>query len=409
MLTPAQAWAQILERIQPLEQVESVPIAASVGRVLARDVISDVDLPPFEKSAMDGFAVHSADFAAGAERTLQVVGESRAGAPFAGAVPRGACVAIYTGAELPGDCDAVVMVELSRAGASADSIVLRDRPKALQHVCQRGQDVKSGARVLETRRRIRSVDLALLASVGCDPVPVFRRPRVAVLTSGDELVPPSQMPARGQIREGNTLHLSALAAAAGADVVNLGVVRDDPAELARAFGSALERCDALITTGGVSMGKYDLVGAALETVGVEGLFHRVAIKPGKPLWFGARGGVAVFALPGNPVSCLVNHELFVAPALRKLGGERVDNGAGAGFAVGLQRGRWTGGAKEPNTREQYLPVLVHAGDDGVARLAPVKWNGSADVVGISQCDALAVVPIDAPLASGDLLAFRRLG
>jgi molybdopterin molybdotransferase len=406
MLTPAQAWAQILERIRPLDQVESVAIAASVGRVLARDVTSDVDLPPFEKSAMDGFAVHSADFAPDGERTLQVVGESRAGAPFAGSVPRGSCVAIYTGAELPSDCDAVVMVELSRAGASADSIVLRDRPKPLQHVCQRGQDVQRGARVLEARRRVRSVDLALLASVGCDPVPVFRRPRVAVLTSGDELVPPSQLPARGQIREGNTLHLSAMSAAAGADVVNLGVVRDDPAELARAFASALEGCDALITTGGVSMGKYDLVGAALETVGVGGVFHRVAIKPGKPLWFGARGDVAVFALPGNPVSCLVNHELFVAPALRKLGGERID---AAGFAAGLPRGRWTGGAKEPNPREQYLPVLVHAGDDGVARLEPVKWNGSADVVGIARCEALAVVPIAAPLASGDLLAYRRLG
>ena len=121
-----------------------------------------------------------------------------------------------------------------------------------------------------------------------------------------------------------------------------------------------------------------------------------------------RAGGRRFALPGNPVSCLVNHELFVAPALRKLGGERVDTGDGAGFAAGLQRGRWTGGAKEPNAREQYLPVLVHAGDDGVARLEMVKWNGSADVVGIAKCEALAVVPIDAPLASGDLLAFRRL-
>jgi molybdenum cofactor synthesis domain-containing protein len=366
-------------------------------------------LPPFDKSAMDGFAVHSADFlspelAGTGERTLRVLGESRAGAAYSGSVPLGACVEIYTGAELPADCDAVVMVEHSRALVQTNSVVLRDRPAPLQNICTRGQDIACGARVLASSTRIRAVDLALLASVGCDPVPVIRRPRVAVLTSGDELVPPTRVPARGQIREGNTLHLSAMSAAAGAHAENLGVVRDDPDELARAFASALERCDALITTGGVSMGKYDLVGAALEKVGVAGVFHRVAIKPGKPLWFGSRGKVAVFALPGNPVSCLVNHELFVAPALRKLGGELI----GTEFGAGLPRGRWGGGAKPANAREQYLPVLVRQGDDGVTHLEPVKWNGSADVVGISKCEALAVVPIDAALERGDLLAYRRL-
>jgi molybdenum cofactor synthesis domain-containing protein len=194
-----------------------------------------------------------------------------------------------------------------------------------------------------------------------------------------------------------------MSSAAGAQVTNLGVVRDEPGELERAFASALEACDALITTGGVSMGKYDLVGAALERVGVRGMFHRVAIKPGKPLWFGARERVPVFALPGNPVSCLVNHELFVAPALRKLGGEVPGDGEAR-----LPLGRWQGGAKEPNAREQYLPVRVTPGADGVAVLEPVKWNGSADVVGISTCEALAVVPIDHALARGDLLAWRAL-
>jgi molybdopterin molybdotransferase len=334
---------------------------------------------------------------------MPVVGESRAGAPFDGPVPRGPCAAIYTGAELPSECDAVVMVELTRE-LEGGRVALRDHPKPGQNVCNRGQDLAVGARVLEPGRRLRSVDLALLAAVGREPVPVFAQPLVAVITSGDELVPPTRRPQRGQIREGNTLHLSAMASAAGASVTNFGVVRDDPSELERAFASALERCDALITTGGVSMGKYDLVGAALERCGVRGVFHRVAIKPGKPLWFGQRDRVPVFALPGNPVSCVVNHELFVAPALRKLGGESI-----AGGAPALHRGRWQGGPKEPNPREQYLPVRVVPGDDGVARLEPVKWNGSADVVGIARCEALAIVPIDHALASGDLLAWRPLG
>lgn len=407
MLTPARALKGILEGVTALAQTEDVPLHLAVGRVLARAVSSDVDLPPFEKSAMDGYAVHSADFVeeavAEGERALPVVGESRAGEPFLGPVPRGSCVAIYTGAEVPSECDAVVMVELTSTLDEGRSVALLDHPRPGQNVCNRGQDLSLGARVLEPGRRLRAVDLALLAAVGCEPVPVFVQPRVAVLTSGDELVPPSAKPSRGQIREGNTLHLAALSAAAGAHVANLGVVRDEPETLERAFAAALAACDALITTGGVSMGKYDLVGAALERCGVRGVFHRVAIKPGKPLWFGTRGRVPVFALPGNPVSCLVNHELFVAPALRKLGGELIGDGA-----TRLHRGRWRGGAKERNPREQYLPVRVTPGDDGVALLEPVKWNGSADVVGISRCEALAVVPIDHALMPGDLLEWRAL-
>jgi molybdopterin molybdotransferase len=406
MLTPSDALRQILGRVTPLGRIETVALDSAVGRVLSGEIRSDVDLPPFDKSAMDGFAVHAADLepalAPGGERVLVVAGESRAGAPYDGSVPPGACVAIYTGAEVPRDCDAVVIVEQSRP-VEGGRVVLRDRPAKLQNICNRGMDVTEGAAVLSAGRRIRAVDLALLAAVGAEPVSVVARPRVAILTSGDELVAPHEKPGRGEIREGNTLHLAAMARAAGAEIVRRAVVRDDLDVLAQAFAAALEDCDALVTTGGVSMGKYDLVGAALERCGVEGVFHRVAIKPGKPLWFGARGAVPVFALPGNPVSCLVNHELFVAPALRKLGGEPDD------ALVPRQRfGRWSGGAREPNPREQYLPVVVRADRDGLDRLEPVRWNGSADVAGISRCEALAVVPPDTRLAGGDLLAWRPM-
>ncbi len=404
MQKPSDALRRILDAVVPTQALENVPLEHAVGRVLARELASDIDLPPFEKSAMDGFAVHSADFEGVGERTLRVVGEARAGAPFGGPIPRGACVAIYTGAEVPSACDAVVIVEHSRPAAEPHAVVLVDRPRVLQNICSRGMDLAVGARVMAPGRRLRSVDLAVLAAVGCEPVPVFRRPRVAVLTSGDELVPPSAKPGVGQIREGNTLHLAAMARAAGAEIVRRGVVRDDERELEAAFAEALEVCDALITTGGVSMGKYDLVGAALERCGVLGVFHKVAIKPGKPLWFGARGAVPVFGLPGNPVSCLVNHEVFVAPTLRLLGGELREH-----VLAPRARGRWCGNARAANEREQYLPVVVQVGDDGVPRLEPVKWNGSADVVGISHSEALAVVPIDHALAPGDLLEWRSIG
>lgn len=400
MLTPAEALTRILGSVTPLREREHVPLEQAPGRVLAAERRSDVDLPPFDKSAMDGFAVRSSDFAELGERELALVGESRAGAPFDGSVPAGACVAIYTGAQLPSDCDAVVMVEQSES--LEGRVRLRDRPKAGQHVCARGQDLRVGQPVLAPGRRLRAVDLGVLAAVGCEPVPVVRRPRVAILTSGDELVAPTERPGPGQIREGNTLHLSAMARAAGAEIVERGVVRDDPDELRAAFARALERCDVLVTTGGVSMGKYDLVGQALEACGVRGQFHRVAIKPGKPLWFGLHGAQPVFALPGNPVSCLVNHELFVAPALRLMGGESAAAGP-------LPRGRWRGDARAANPREQHLPVRLEFEADGGVGLVPVRWNGSADVVGIAASSALAVAPLDTPLVPGALLDYRVLG
>ena len=403
MRTPREVLFEILSRVEPIAHSELVSLQQAPGRVLARDVISDLDLPPFNKSAVDGFAVHHADFAQESapdgERTLPVAGESRAGAPWKMSLARGTAVAIYTGAEVPPGADAIIMVEQSTP--TELGVVLRDRPASGAHICPRAQDLKTGDTVLRAGHRLRSTDLALLASVGCEPVPVIVRPRVTVVTTGDELVAPSVRPGAGQIRESNTQQLSALCTAAGARTTNLGVLPDDPSALSEVFREALRQCDVLITTGGVSMGRYDLVGAALESAGVEAILHKVAIKPGKPLWFGMAGKIPVFALPGNPVSCLVNHEVFVRPALLRLGG-------GSEAEPALRRGRWLGAALAANPREQYLPVRCSAGDDGVERLEPVRWNGSADVVGIARAQAFAVIPIQTSVAHGDLVAYREL-
>ncbi|MBL8861281.1 MAG: molybdopterin molybdotransferase MoeA [Planctomycetes bacterium] len=372
------------------------------GRVLARDAVSDVDLPPFEKAAMDGFAVRAADFhgAAGPVR-LAVVGESKAGAGHAGGVQPGQCVEIYTGAELPADCDAVVMVEKSlREGAA---VVLDDAPAPGQHVCHRGEDLAVGDLAVPAGRRLRPVDLAVLAAVGADPVLVRPRVRLGLATTGDELVPPSRRPGPGQIREGNTFDLAARAEAAGAEVVNLGILPDDPAVLAGRFEELLSTCDALITTGGVSMGRYDLVGATFERCGVTPILHKIAIKPGKPLWFGVRGRVPVFGLPGNPVSCLVGFEVFVRPALYKMEGADP-----ATWDPPLRRGRWAGAEPKPNPRQQHLPVVVEHGADGVDLLRPLAWSSSADIVELSRAQGLAVIEPEARLTAGALVPYRPL-
>jgi molybdopterin molybdotransferase len=403
MRTPEEAIALILERVAPVRSRERVPLEQALGRVLAEDAHSDLDLPPFEKSAMDGYAVRSADFpAAASARTLARVGESRAGTPFRGRVSAGQCVAISTGAELPADCDAVVMVERSRP--SADAVELDDHPSPGQHVCHRGEDLRTGETVLRAGRRLRPEDLSVLAAVGCQPVPVFARVRVALLTTGDELVSAYAKPRAGQIREGNTLYLAAALAAEGAAVTNLGVVRDDAQELEQRFRAALESHDALVTTGGVSMGVHDLVGGALEKVGVVPLLHKIAIKPGKPLWFGQRGATPVFGLPGNPVSCLVGFQAFVRRALARMSGAE----EAAWAEERLPIGRWRGAPLKENPRQQNHPVRVRWAQDGLVDLEPLAWRSSADIVSITRADGLAVVAAGSGASDGQLVRWRPL-
>jgi len=401
MLTPKEALEQILAEAKQSEFKEEVPLGEACGRVLAAEVRSDVDLPPFEKSAMDGYAVRLADFeSAEGEVELELVGESRAGDGFKGSVGVGQCVAIYTGAEAPGDCDAVVMIEKTR---SEDRRVwITDAPKPRQNICSKGEDLSDGQVVFEAGRRLRPVDLSVLAAVGCDPVPVFRRPRVAILTTGDELIAPSEVPGPGQIREGNTLHLAAMARAAGASIEKVGRISDDLDVLSAAFDEALSCCDVLITTGGVSMGKYDLVGDALERVGAEQLFHKIAIKPGKPVWFGRRGEALVFGLPGNPVSCLVTHEVFVRPALARVGGCEAE------VPERLAWGVWRGGETKSNFRQQNLPVRLEQTSEGVVELRSVEWNSSADVVALTTAEGLMVVPAGEKVRTGELVRYRPL-
>jgi molybdopterin molybdotransferase len=400
MPSPSEALARILARIPAPARTESVPLAAAHGRCLAARAVADVDLPPFEKSMMDGFALASASLPKSGGR-LRLAGEARAGTPFRGAMPGGSCVEIFTGAELPEGCDAVEMVE--RVQRDGEWVVFGGAVKRGQHVSHRGEILRTGASVYEPRRRLSAADLAVLASIGGDPVPVFARPRVSVLTTGDELVPPRVMPGRGQIREGNTYFLAAACAALGCTVVRSAMVPDDPMLLELAFGTALDDSDVLVTTGGVSVGKYDLVGRAFEALGVEPLLHKVAVKPGKPIWFGLRGATPVFGLPGNPVSALLGFEVFVRAALVRLCGD--DPGL---ERERIRRGRWTGAPESGGDRQNNLPVRVRQGEDGVSLLEPLAFRGSADIVAAARADGLAIVPAGAEVRTDELIEYRPL-
>ena len=404
MMTPNEARSRILALIAaPAGEtsVELVPLTEAGGRHLANEVLSDVDIPPFEKSMMDGFAVRSSD-AAQAGATLRCIGEARAGAAFeSDGVPSGTCVEIYTGAPLPSDCDAVEMIE--RTARAEDRITFERAVPAGQHVSHLAEILGRGRAALQPPRRLTAADLSVLAAVGCDPVPVFRRVAVSVLTTGDELVPARDTPAHGQIREGNTLYLAEVCRRLGCDVRRVGIVPDDSDVLEEAFGEALDQGDVLITTGGVSMGKYDLVGAAFETVGVEPVLHKVAIKPGKPIWFGMRGSKPVFGLPGNPLSSQLGFEVFVRPALARMSGAGEEE-----CAERLLRGRWAGDERRAPGRQHNLPVMLRPASDGVVELEPVVFRGSADIVSAAAADGFAVVPADGAIEPGQLIDYRPL-
>jgi molybdopterin molybdotransferase len=403
MKTPEAALAEILAALEPLTAHEAVPLAFAAGRILGLAPASDVDLPPFRKAMMDGFAVRSGDL----ERLpreangvrFAVAGESRAGAPFEGLLLPGQAVEIFTGAALPVELDQVVMVE--RSQRQGQQVSLNANPRPNEHV-QPVADVLSRGQVpLAVGRRLSPADLAVLSAMGAHPVDCYRAVKVGVLTTGDELVPPWITPGPGQIREGNTLYLAARLQELGHEITRVGIVPDDPEIMEQEFRQTLAESDALITTGGVSMGKYDLVGQTFEKLGVRAILHKVAVKPGKPIWFGMAGPKPVLGLPGNPVSALLGLEAFVRPALAKLSGQ-------SDFEPRFGYGLWQGPAQEPYDRQQNLPCNLRALPDGRQALEPLPWKGSSDILSAAAAEALAVIDANTSVSPGQVLRFRPL-
>jgi len=311
------ARALVLEHAVPLGH-ETVPLAAALGRVLAEPVSAPYDVPGFDNSSMDGFALRAADSGAGAR--LRIAGESRAGAPSREPLAAGEACAISTGAAIPPGADAVVRVEDTRRdGAEVELAVAVEVGASVRHA---GDDMRRGAHVLEPGLRLGPAELGVLAALGCAEVSVGMRPRVAVLTTGDEIVAGGAPLGFGEVHNSGSVVIPALVERAGGETISLAHAPDDPAAVSAALREALAVGDVVVVCGGMSVGEHDHVKRALDELGVERQFAGVALKPGRPTLFGTRGATLVFGLPGNPVSTLVTFLLFARPALLVAAGEQ---------------------------------------------------------------------------------------
>ena len=405
MLTVDAAYRLIVHSVVPREPV-STPLGDAQGLALAGAITSGADSPPFDKSMMDGYAVRAVDIVPGIE--LPVVGEIHAGQTFAGDFSGAGVIRIMTGAPIPAGADAVVRIEETELVSSTAEQRVRIKIGPLRpgrDVVPRGQSMRRGETVLPAGRILRAAEIGLLAELGCSTIAVRPRPTVAVIATGDELVPVDASPGPAQIRNTNEPMLAAQVRQAGGVARPLGIVRDDAAALEARIRQGLE-ADILCLSGGVSAGKKDLVPAALEACGVEQVFHKLAMKPGKPLWFGRLPAARsqdgrprwIFGLPGNPVSSMVCFDLFVRTALRRL------QGIDPAIPIAVPARIGTNLAFKDD-RPTWLPVRVEWGAEGPL-VYPVGWRGSSDLRATVEAHGTAHFPAgERQYVTGDAVSF----
>ncbi len=395
-LTFDQARAVVLEQMRKILgpiATEETPLDQSAGRVLAEDATADRDYPPFARAARDGYAVRSADIAAPPAR-LRVIGETRAGEPSRFRVGPGEAVEIMTGAPGPEGADCVVMVEYSRR--EGDDVILEQSLPAGRNFVPRGSEAAAGRRVLESGTRLDYPQAALLASIGKTTVATYRRPAVAILSTGDEVLPIDRKPESYQIRNSNAHSLAAQVRRAGGEPTILPIAPDRLDETRTLIRQGLE-ADLLLLSGGVSMGKYDLVEDVFADLGAEIFFTKVLIQPGKPLVFGRAGDKPFFGLPGNPISTMVTFEIFGRVALDLLAGIPDSPLPFVQAALGEDFSH-----KPVLTR--FLPARLE-GSYGSTRVRPVKWQGSGDLAAIARSNCYLVAAADRETwKAGDLIA-----
>jgi molybdopterin molybdotransferase len=383
-MIPVETALEIVLSHAPVLGAEEARLEHALGRVLAEDVRADVDMPPFDRSAMDGYAVRAAD-ASGVPVTLEVVGQIRAGQYVDRPLARGQAVQIMTGAPVPPGATAVQQLEKTRLLDGGTKVELLDAVEPGQNISRQGCEVAAGETVLAAGRTIDPATVAVLAAVGKGRVQVGRRPTVSIIVTGDELVDVWDTPPRGKIRNCNGYAIVAQAAWAGADVKSVAVLPDQAERIAEAVREGF-RSDVLVLSGGVSEGAFDLVEEVLARLDVGLLFTKVAIKPGAPLVFGRRGDRLVFGLPGNPVSAQVTFDLFARAALLRMQGAKVVSRPTLEVEL-LEPVRNRSG------RKAHLPALV-AFEAGRLVARPISSAGSADIVAHARANALVVLPAE---------------
>jgi molybdopterin molybdotransferase len=387
LLTVEDALARVLDGVEATEP-EHVAVEHAQGRVLAASLQALLTQPPFPASAMDGYAVRAADVAS-LPATLTVIGVAAAGHPFAGRVSAGQAVRIFTGAPVPEGADAIVIQE--NAARDGVTLIVREGTIETEFLRPRGMDFHEGATLLAAGRRLGACEVALAAAMGHGTLAVHRRPRVAVLSTGDELAAPGARPGPGQIVACNHLAVGALAQAAGGEVRQLGIARDDREELARHFAEAAG-ADILVTTGGVSVGDHDLVAPALQALGMALAFWKIAMRPGKPLMYGRMGTTRVLGLPGNPAASVVGARLFLVPLIWRLSGRPVE------AALDTVEARLGVDVEANGARQHYMRAVLRPGPDGLAEVVPFPLQHSSLIVPLAEADCLLVRPPNAPAA-----------
>ena len=382
----------VMENTQAIDKI-SVKLDDVLGRVLFEDVKSDIDMPPFDKATMDGYALQGADITKASKETpaiLDVIEEIPAGTVPQKTVGSGQASRIMTGAPLPEGANTVIMVEDTESVDGGKKVRVLDITEPGMNIARHGEDVRVDQVVLEAGTVIRPLEVGILAAVGQIDVPVYRQPIVGVVATGSEVVEPQYKPKPGQIRNSNGYSMVAQAIRAGAQTRYLGIVEDDVDALIRTIGEGLETCDIVALSGGVSAGDYDLVQDGMRELGVEVLFDHIRMKPGKPLTFGVKGAKQVFGLPGNPVSSVVGLELLMRPAIRKMQGR-------ADLHRPMVRTVLAGDFRQAPGRTQFVPAHSVAGDRGIWTSEWVGHHGSADLFSMARANSLFVVDAEVEL------------
>lgn len=403
MIPISRALDIVLREVRPIGD-ETVELSKSVGRVLAEDIRADSDLPPFDRSQMDGFAVRATD-AATAPVLLKIAGESAAGSGWHKTMKEGEAVRIMTGAPIPKGADAVQKVELTIEGdelpqVSGDTVTILEPTRKGKYIVPKGFEVKKGSTVFSRGERVTPAMIAGLASFGYYSVRVAAVPRIAVLATGSEIVDVREKPGKDQIRNSNSPMLKALAEQLACRVDEFPIAQDDISVLKAEISNAARSADLVIITGGVSVGKYDLTKTSLSDLGAEILFDKIRLKPGKPTVFAKLGETLVFGLPGNPVSVAVTFQLFVRSAIQRMQGD--NSGLKRGFAVTAKPVK---GTKE---RDSYLPAAIRTDKAGRSIAEPLNWHGSSDFLNFAKADVLMIVPRGKSFEKGDVVQINYL-